>query len=167
MILFLLLAILCKSNRQYQYFIQQKIYQESLSFSYFKKFYNKYLGGIFPIEDVSNQQVTSYVFNEELQYQNIERYVDGAKLKVGLNYLIPSMQDGIVVYVGEKAEYGNVVMIENMDGIDIWYGNVCNTLVKLYDQVSSGDYLGEACGGEMYLVYSRGNEFLNYNDYIS
>ena len=165
-ILFLILGIICKKNNTYQYFIHEKIYQESLSFYYFKEFYNKYLGGVFPIENLDNQDIIQ-VFNDSLVYDDMVEYLNGVKLNVGLNYLIPNQKKGIVVYVGKKDGYQNVVMIEDDDGVVTWYGNICNSLVHIYDQVDFGDYLGEACSEEIYLVYTKGNEFLDYRKYLN
>ena len=160
------LAIICKKDPYYKELIQNKFYHDHLSFSYFREFYDKYLGGIFALDKVIHTQV-NYVFNEKLDYSNVTSYEDGALLSVAKNYLVPSLENGIVVYIGEKSKYNNVVMIENNNGIDIWYGNLCNVTVKLYDHVESGTYLGEACGDFIYLVYTKGNEFLDYHDYLN
>lgn len=167
LIIFLSLAILSKSNIQYKYFIQKKLYQETLSFSYFKNIYNKYLGGIFPLDNISANKDTEYVFNEKLQYQDITKYKDGAVLSVGLNYLVPNIEDGTIVYIGEKDEYGNVIILENNNGINVWYGNICNTTIKLYDYLEKGKYLGEACSDKIYLVFSKNNEYLSYQEFIN
>lgn len=164
-VLFLILAILCKGNAHYKDSIYNAIYDSHLSFSTFSKFYNQYLGGIFPI-DSSVTQDSSYVFHEELIYDNLISYEEGVALEVQANYLVPIASDGIVVYVGEKNKYGNVVIIEDKEGIDTWYGNLCNINVKLYDSVKAGSYLGEVCDNTLYLVYSKGNQFLDYHDYL-
>ena len=110
---------------------------------------------------------TVSVFNEKLQYSSVSDYENGAILEVDKNYLIPNMEKGIVVYIGEKDKYGNVVMVENESGVDIWYGNVCNAMVSLYDNLDSGSYLGESCDDFIYLVYSKKNDYLDYHDYLS
>lgn len=166
LILFLCLGIFVKSNSSYQDYIREKIYSDSISFSYFKDIYNHYLGGIFPIENIKNMDTVS-VFNEKLQYSSVSDYENGAILEVDKNYLIPNLEKGIVVYIGEKEKYGNVVMVENESGVDIWYGNVCNTMVSLYDNLDSDSYLGESCDNYIYLVYSKKNDYLDYHDYLS
>jgi stage IV sporulation protein FA len=165
-VLFLFLAILCKGNSDYKSVIQDKLYHDNFEFSYFKGIYNKYLGGVFPLWNVSELE-TSSVFYEKLIYSDISSYEDGAILSVSNNYLVPSMDDGIVVYVGKKDNYNNVVIVKNQDGIDVWYGNICNTLVKLYDNIESGTYLGESCDSTIYLVYKNGDEYLDYHKYLS
>ena len=165
-LLFLTLAVFCKIDVQYKYFIQKKLYQDTIDFSKFIKFYNHYLGGIFPLQNFSPLQ-NSYVFGEKIVYQNISPYLDGAKLTVSSHYLVPVNFRGVVIYVGKKDDYGKVIILKNEEGIDIWYGNICNSMVKLYDHVESGEYLGEVCEDTLYLVYSKGNKFLNYHDYLS
>lgn len=163
--LFLGLGIVCKSNSTYKSLVQKKLYQEYLDFSSIKVFYDKYLGGVIPTYNISNSGLQA-VFDEELVYQSIGEYEDGAKLVVDYNYLVPVIEKGIVVYIGEKEKYGNVVIVEGDNGIDIWYGNLDNVMVNIYDVVDSGSYLGSVCDNILYLVYSKGNEILNYNDYL-
>ena len=165
-LLFLVLGIICKLDKEYSNYIYNKIYQEHFDFSIAKDFYNNYFGGIFPIESVFMSSLES-VFHEDLIYQEIGDYEDGAVLKVDYNYLVPVMNSGMVIYIGEKEKYGNVVIIEGNDGIDIWYGNLCNCMVKLYDVVYSGDYLGEVCSNEFYIVYTKKNKFLDYKEYLN
>lgn len=162
--LFLGLGIVSKLNDNYKNCIEKKLYQEHLDFSKIRVFYDKYMGGIFPIENLSNN-VTS-VFNEELNYESFITYKDGVMLNVDYNYIVPAINGGLVVYIGEKDNYGNVVIIEGDNDIDIWYGNMCNTMVKLYDTIDSGNYLGEVCDNKLYLVYTKKNEFLNYRNYF-
>ncbi len=166
MVLFLGLAIACKGNVSFKKAVQDKLFNDSFSFSYFQGIYNKYLGGVFPIKNVMNLKSTS-VFNEKLSYSEISSYEDGAVLQVGSNYVVPSMEKGIVVYVGKKDKYNNVVIVQNQEGVDIWYGNLCNTLVKLYDHIEAGTYLGESCNDSIYVVYTKGNEYLDYHDYLN
>ena len=47
----------------------------------------------------------------------------------------------------------------------MWYGNISNTSVKLYDYVKKGDILGEV-NDYLYLVYKKNGNILNYEDYI-
>lgn len=164
-ILFLIIAILCKSNIQLKNNIEELIYNRNISFSYFKKFYNSYLGGIFPFENIFDSQIFQ-VFNEELIYNNLSSYKDGVVLEVSSNYLVSTIKEGIVVYIGEKDGYGNVVIVEGNDGVYVWYGNLCNINVNLYDSVGKGFLVGEVCDNSLYLVFSDGNEYLSYNEYL-
>ena len=68
-------------------------------------------------------------------------------------------------YIGEKEEYGNTVIIQQIDGIDVWYGNISNTSIKLYDYVEKGNLLGE-CSNELYLVFKKDGNRLDYENRI-
>ena len=88
------------------------------------------------------------------------------KLEVIDKYLVPILEEGMVVYIGEKENYGNVVIIEGINGIDIWYGNMENTTVKLYDYVEKNTYLGQTKDNYLYLAYSKEGKFLDYKEYL-
>ena len=68
-IIFLILAILSKTNLQYKEKIKKYLYQDHLDFSLMKDFYHHYLGGIFPLTNITKYQ-TNYVFNEKITYQD-------------------------------------------------------------------------------------------------
>ena len=67
-IIFLLLAITCKSNIKYKDLIVTNIYEKNISFTKIKNLYTKYLGGIIPLEKVTENM--TQVFNENLEYTN-------------------------------------------------------------------------------------------------
>lgn len=164
MTIFLILAIISKKNITYKEKINYHLYQEHLSFSYFNNLYNHYLKGILPLEKT---KATKAVFHEKLNYKKITPYLDGVQLEVNKNYLVPNQEAGVVVYVGKKENYGNVVIIEGLNNIDTWYGNLCNIPVKLYDYIEQGKYLGETCNEVLYLAYEKDNTFLKYEDYLT
>lgn len=151
--LFLIGAILVKKDDKYKDYIYENIFNKNLSFTELKKTYNKYLGGIFPIEKIVTN--TEPVFKENLAYKDKSKYLDGVKLTVDNNYLVPVLESGLVVYIGEKEGYGNTIIIEGMDGIDLWYGNILTTSIKLYDYVEKGSLLGEVKDTNLYLVYYK------------
>lgn len=164
--LFLILGIICKVSNSNKNYIQKIMYQDHFDFSRAKVFFDKYFGGVFPLDSVVTSGTKS-VFNENLFYQEAVQYRDGVMLRVDYNYLVPAVNGGIVVYIGKKDGYGNVVIVEGNNGIDIWYGNLCNEMVNIYDVINAGSYLGESCDNKIYVVYSKKNEFLNYVDYLN
>jgi len=164
LVLFLILGIICKSNLNYRNKIHYYLYEDNLVFSTFRDFYNKYLGDVFPLNYIGNDTIV--VFSEKIKYSSISKYLDGYSLDVGYNYLVPIISDGIVTYVGEKKNYGNVIIVMGNDGVNIWYGNIKNSNFKLYDSVSSGDFVGEVCNDKLYLVFNDGDEYLDYSYYL-
>ena len=163
-VIFLLLAILSKSNNNYKDLIITNIYEKNLSFTKIKRLYNKYLGGIAPLDKKIENEIT--VFNEKLEYSNESIYHDGVKLEVDNNYLVPIIKEGMVIFIGEKENYGSVVIIEDIDGVDIWYGNMEKITVKLYDYVNAGTYLGTTKDNTLYLAYQKDGNFLDYKEYL-
>ena len=166
-IIFLIMAIASKSSTTYKDLIVSNIYEKNISFAKIKKIYQKYLGGIVPLEklDKVTDPITP-VFKEELEYSEETIYHDGVKLVVANNYLVPVLEEGMVIYIGEKENYGNVVIIEGIDGIDIWYGNMDTTTIKLYDYVEKSTYLGTTKDNILYLAYQKDGKFLNYKEYL-
>ena len=163
-IIFLMLAIISKMNNNYKDLIVTNIYEKNLSFAKIKKLYNKYLGGIVPLDKKIEEEIT--VFNEELEYNNESIYYDGVKLEVDNNYLVPIIREGMIIYIGQKENYGNVVIVEDPEGIDIWYGNMEKITAKLYDYVNAGTYLGTTKDNTLYLAYQKDGKFLDYKEYL-
>ena len=163
-VIFLLLAILSKSSNNYKDLIITNIYEKNISFTKIKRLYNKYLGGIAPLDKKIENEMT--VFNEKLEYNNESIYHDGVKLEVDNNYLVPIIKEGTVIFIGEKENYGNVVIIEDIDGVDIWYGNMEKITIKLYDYVNAGTYLGTTKDNILYLAYQKDGNFLDYKEYL-
>ncbi len=163
-VLFLILAILSKSNSTYKDIIVNNIYEKNFSFAKIKNLYTKYLGGITPLDKKITTEIP--VFNEELTYEESSIYYDGVKLNVTTNYLVPTQKEGMVIFIGEKDNYGNVIIIEGIDGINIWYGNMEKSSVKLYDYVEKGQYLGTPKDNTLYLIYQKDGTFLDYKEYL-
>ena len=164
-ILFLILAILSKTNIEYHDKIHYYLYEYSFNFNSIYNFYNKYLGGLSFFE--KNQKKTNQVFSEEIKYKSFKKYQNGLKLEVSNNYLIPNLKEGIIIYIGKKDLYNNTIIIKTNNNINIWYGNICNYPNKLYDRIDKGIYIGEACNNYFYLVYEKDGLFLDPNKYFS
>ena len=102
-------------------------------------------------------------FQEKLTYSSISKYKDGSSLKVTSSYLVPILEDGMIIYTGEKEDYGLTVIIEQANGIEVWYSNLKNYRVKLYDYVEKGTLLGEV-DNELYIVIKKDGKYLNYEE---
>lgn len=164
-ILFLVCIILCKSNTDIKTEIYQHVYNTNFKFASFHTIYKKYLGNVIPL-DTFMGKTEKEVFNEKLSYQDSSIYKDGVKLTVSDDYLVPILESGIVVYIGEKDHYKNTIIIQQINGIDVWYGNIKNSNVKMYDYIEKGSLLGETDGNFLYMVFAKEGKFLNYKDYI-
>ncbi len=163
-LIFLIMAISIKKVEGAREFITKNIYTDNISLAKIKNLYDKYLGGIIPL-DTKNQN-NQMVFKDTLNYKSQSKYLDGVELTVDNEYLVPVIKSGLVVFIGNKEGYNNVIIIQGEDGIDIWYGNMETASVKLYDYIDAGSLLGEVKNDKLYLVYSKNGEILNYEDYL-
>lgn len=136
------------------------VFSDQISFVQINGLYEKYLKDILPFNNLLNVEP---VFNEELTYSSISKYKDGYSLKVSSSYLVPILESGMVIYTGEKEEYGFTVIIEQADGTEVWYSNLKNSNVKLYDYVEKGSLLGEA-DNELYIVIVKDGIYLDYEE---
>ena len=105
-------------------------------------------------------------FSEKLKYDKASIYKDGVKLTVSKNYMVPYLESGIVVFIGEKEGYGNTVIVEQVNGIAVWYCDVNSSNVKMYDYVEKGNLLGEVNTNKLYLVFQKEDKYLDYTKYI-
>ena len=166
LIVFTLATMIClKSNNKFKTKFYEKVYDSHFSFAKVNKLYQDIFGSPNPFNDLLKNNSTP-VFNEKLNYKTASKYYDGVSLEVDENLLIPILESGMVVFIGEKENYGNTVIIEQIDGIDVWYGNITNLNVNLYDYVEKGSILGNADKNSLYLVYKKEGKNLDYNEYI-
>lgn len=141
---------------------KEYVFTESLPFTKLKGWYEDLFGEVLPTQDN-----TQTVFNGKLVYKDISEYYDGEKLLVSKNTLVNNITSGVVVFSGEKDNYGNTVIIQGIDGVDIWYGNLENVSVSLYDYIETGNVIGQTKDEYLYLVIKKDNEYIKYENYQS
>ena len=166
-VLTIMTLIILKANPKLKTGFHQKVYEENFSFAKINTLYEKYFGSTLPFKDLfSFLDKNEQVFNETLTYKESSEYLDGVNIVVGNDYLIPAIETGLVVFVGEKENYGNTVVIEQQDGTTVWYSNLKSISVKLYDYVKKGSYIGENKDDYMYLVFKKEGNIVDYKNYI-
>ncbi|MFA5603102.1 MAG: M23 family metallopeptidase [Bacilli bacterium] len=155
-------AIFTKTSPHNKMLLYKTVYDDNISFGSVNKTLKKYLGSIIPFDNLD----TESVFKDELTYKNINKYKDGVVLEVEDKYLVPIQESGVVVFIGEKNDYKDLVIIQQINGIDMWYSNVASLNIKIYDYVEKGMLLGETTNNKLYLLYQKDGKFLDYKDYI-
>lgn len=161
-VLTLVCLIVLKSNNELKTNFYKYVYQDNISFADINSFYKSKFGFQLPFLEYFNDVP---VFNETLSYNEASMYKDGVSLSVIENYLVPTIDDGIVVFIGEKEGYGNTVIIEQKDGVSVWYSNLSEINLKMYDYVLKGDLIGSV-SNNLYLVFIKDGEFVDYKEYI-
>lgn len=164
LIIFVSVLIAVKLKPSLKDDIQKVVYEDQFSFAYVNNLYKKYFGNILPFENIAPSD--NSVFNEKLEYSEANLYKDGVALSVSTNYLVPVLESGIVVFIGEKENYGNTIIVQQINGVDIWYGNVEEGDLKLYDYIEKGSLLGEVVHNKLYLVFQKEGKFLDYKEYL-
>lgn len=162
-ILFVGVLITVKVNPTAANWVKTHVYMDNFSFAQIENWYHKYIGGIFS----SNDDEVTQVFSGTIPYTSLEPYYDGVRLKVSSGSVVESLLSGIIVSIGETEHYGNTIVVEQVDGVSVWYGNVDVSDVKLYDYVEKGQILGMSRSEDLYLVLMKDGAYLNYQDYVA
>lgn len=164
LILFILFLIGNKVSLEFKPKFYNIVYNETFSFAEFKGWYNENFGEVFPLNNLFPNDVK--VFNESFVYDSANLYKDGVALKVTNQYLVPLLNSGVVIFLGEKEDYGNTLIVQQENGIDVWYSNINFGDIAMYDYLEKGSYIGEANGDTIYLLFQKDGKFLDYKEYI-
>ena len=156
--------IFIKYDKNGKQIIYKYLYENNINFATINNWYQEHFGDILPFQNTVKEK-TKLVFNENLVYKDASISKNGVKLNVEDNYLVPIIESGIVVFIGNKDDYGKTVIIEQIDGVNVWYGNIDNINVSLYDYVSKGELLAEA-SKSFYMAFQKNGKFLKYQDYL-
>ena len=140
-----------------------KVFQDTLLFTKINNLYAKYFGNVIPSKV---NKTTTTVFGSTIKYTNIEPIDKAYKLTLESN-LVNTLESGIVVFMGEKDNLGNTVIIQGIDGVDIWYSNVSYNDLTLYDYVEKNSIIGEANNQELYLTFLENGESIGYEKYLN
>lgn len=163
-IFFLIGMILVKQTPSLKKEINQKLYEDHIAFTKLRNHYEKYFGKILSLEKVQKKEQP--VFQETLSYEKKEKYKEGVKLTVSDQYMVPALESGVVVFLGDKKDYGKTIIIEQIDGIDTFYSNISIDQFKLYDYVEKGELVGHTTNNILYLVFQKEGKSLDYQKYI-
>ena len=142
---------------------QKYVLEDSLEFTKINELYQSVFGDV-DIAKQDNNTDSEVVFGD-VSYTNIEPFKNGVKLTVGMNEAISVITSGIVVFIGEKDDLGNTVIIQGNDGVDIWYSNITDTDISVYDYIEAGSILGSSNSEDIYLTINKDGEFINYEEY--
>lgn len=163
-VLVLVGLILLKSNPSLRNTVYKKVFQNNIGFAKINDLYEKYFGSSLPLK--GNDSNLSLVSSNKLEYSDLEKYKDGVKLTVSKGYAVPVIRSGIVVFEGEKEGYGNTIIIEDSDGIEVWYIGLKEIKTEMYDYLKKGSIIGETSKEELILVFTKEGKNLDYNKYI-
>ena len=141
---------------------QKYVLEDSLEFTKISELYQHIFGDV---DITKKDNPDSEVVFGDVTYTNIEPFKNGVKLTVDMNEAISVITSGIVVFIGEKEDLGNTIIIQGNDGVDIWYSNITENDIKVYDYVEAGSILGSSNSENIYITINKDGEFINYEEY--
>lgn len=159
----LIVLISLKSNQEFKNQFYKYVYTNNISFASINNWYNSKFGNPLPFNDFFEESIP--VFNEQLSYKEANKYKDGVVLTVDYEYLIPALDNGIIIFIGEKEGYGNTVIVQQENGVDVCYSNINEVNVHLYDYIKKGSLIGNV-NEKLYLVFIKNGEVVDYEEYI-
>ncbi len=162
-ILVISICIFIKVDNKYENIINNYIFKDSLEFTKINKWYQDNFGKVIPAVKDNTDLVFS---SNDLQSSKYEKYQDGVKFSLSKNSPVSLLNGGIVVFIGEKDNYGNTLILQGNDGIDYWYGGITNVNVNLYDYLEKDTLIGETSADYLYLVLQKDNQYMSYEEYL-
>ena len=112
----------------------------------------------------SDKEIVS-VISDDIINNDVHKYYDGESFKVSKNLPIGAIESGVAVFIGDKEYYQKTVIIQGVDGFNIWYGNLDDVNIKLYDYVEKNSLIGNAYDDKIYLLIEKNNQLFTYEDY--
>ncbi len=160
-IIFILLSCIyinLKENNLQTY--KKVVLEDNLSFTKINNLVQKTFGNI-----MTNLKTNEAVeVNNEINLKERVPYQEGYQIKTTKDAPIEALKSGILVYLGEKENYGQTAIIQGVDGIDIWYGNITNVSLKLYDYVEENTIIASAASDVTYEVYYQNESKITYEE---
>ncbi len=161
-VIFVMVSIIfINSSEKNREMYKKYIMENSLEFTKINNWYQSLFGRV----DLLNKSKDTPVFSDNIKYSNIVYDKNRTELTVGEGSAIKVITSGIVVFIGSKDNLGNTLIIQGKDGVDIWYSNLTDTDISVYDYVESGSVLGTANSDVVYLTISKDGKFLSYEEY--
>jgi stage IV sporulation protein FA len=139
---------------------KDNVINKNIRLTKYRKKYEKLFGNFLPKKEEQIKQV----FKEDQNSKKIENYLDGTKITYEGKSNVAAIQSGIVVYIGNKEDLGNTVIIQGVDDVDIWYSNINNVGLKLYDYIEKDKIIGEV-ENTLYLNIIKDKKHLKYEEY--
>lgn len=162
-ILLLIGIIFYKTDTSNKELINKYLYEDNWDFINVKNIFEDKIGKIIPVSKTNSELVMSngdfttnpYVFKNDLTIFSLKEDTN-----------ITTLCGGIVVFMGNKDNLGNTIIIQGNDGIDIWYSNITNSNISLYDYVDKNTIIGESVNKSITLKISKNGNFISYEEYI-
>lgn len=163
-IILILVLIGLKYDQNTNKIVSKFLNDKNINMASINNWYKKNFGDITPFQNLVKDK-SKLVFNDVIKYTNLKEESGKITLSVSDTYLVPVIESGIVVFQGEKEGYGKTIIIEQTDGVYVWYGNIENSNLNVYDYASKSEIIGEA-KKTLYLSFQKNGEYVDYKKYL-
>jgi stage IV sporulation protein FA len=91
----------------------------------------------------------------------------GIMVETGSKSSVEAMNEGNVIFAGNKDQLGKTVIIQHADGSETWYGNLQSVSITLYKFVEKGEEIGKVTDSEdnekgmFYFAIKQGETFID------
>ncbi|RSK28010.1 M23 family metallopeptidase [Bacillus sp. HMF5848] len=97
---------------------------------------------------------------------DFEKDGQGVMIETALNADVETIDEGTVIFAGNKDELGNTVIVQHADGSETWYGHLKSIDVPIYQFVRSGTKVGTSIEdpngmGQFYFAFKQGDQFID------
>jgi len=112
------------------------------------------------------EQVTAIPVSGRL-LESFKKNGKGIIVETVLDKNVEAIDAGVVIFVGEDLTHGKTVIVQQADGMDVWYGELQEIYVTLYEHVQKGQALGQVTPsedgsqGEYYLAIEQDKQFID------
>lgn len=156
------ILIITNFSSQSKKVVEKHLFKTDFKFSSINTLFNKYFLNIKKLTKTKEIPVNS---DEVLDFSKASVYKDGISISVEEDTPVSLIESGIVVFCEEKEGYGKTIIIQQSNGIDVWYGNINNVEVSLYDYLEKNTIIGSSYE-KLYLVFQKNGEFVDYKTII-
>ncbi|MEG1850508.1 MAG: M23 family metallopeptidase [Bacilli bacterium] len=151
----LVVLIICLSNTSFKNIINNYLFSNNFNFSTINKLYNKVLLGKKDISFVNKEN--------KVDFSDSTKYKDGYSISLKENTPIKLLGSGVVVYIGDKEGYGKTLIMQQSNGVDVWYGNMKEINVTIYDYLEKESIIGTS-KNNIYYLFQKNGKALSYKD---
>lgn len=162
-LIFVLGLIFIKDDNKNKSWIYKNIYQDNITMVKVEKIYKKYVADF--LEQKKEKDEILAVSKEGIYYEKIEEKENGVNLITGKDIIIPAFEEGIVLYIGDKDNYKDVLVIKQIDGTETWFVGVATNL-KIYDYIEKNEIVGKTINDNLEIYFKQNGESIDYKKYI-
>lgn len=173
-------AVMFQSNttmsQQVQSLVKRTMERE-FQFAQVSKWYEERFGAPLTFlnkEDKSTDNQSEYAIPASGKVlENFQTNGQGILVETAADAEVEAIDEGRVVFVGDKDQLGKSVVIQHADGSESWYGKLKDISISIYQTVKKGETIAKVSNeesgdaGTYYLAIKKDDTFIDPSQVIS